>query len=118
MSAAAIPGLDLGGVRVYWLDGGGFRLDGGALFGPVPRLHLPHAGGLLDGSGEPAFANARVWAQRLELSQPGDATHRRPDASAAESFDRLTALGLTREVDGEAEVTPHVRVHLTGGHSR
>ena len=29
--------LDLGEVRVYWLDGGGFRLDGGCLFGPVPR---------------------------------------------------------------------------------
>jgi glyoxylase-like metal-dependent hydrolase (beta-lactamase superfamily II) len=29
--------LDLGGPRLYWLDGGGFRLDGGSLFGPVPR---------------------------------------------------------------------------------
>src|SRR4051812_42273293 len=29
--------LDLGGVRAYWLDGGGFRLDGGSMFGPVPR---------------------------------------------------------------------------------
>ena len=29
--------LDLGGTRLYWLDGGGFRLDGGAMFGPVPR---------------------------------------------------------------------------------
>jgi glyoxylase-like metal-dependent hydrolase (beta-lactamase superfamily II) len=29
--------LDLGATRLYWLDGGGFRLDGGAMFGPVPR---------------------------------------------------------------------------------
>lgn len=29
--------LDLGGPRLYWLDGGGFRSDGGAQFGPVPR---------------------------------------------------------------------------------
>jgi glyoxylase-like metal-dependent hydrolase (beta-lactamase superfamily II) len=29
--------LEAGGARIYWLDGGGFRLDGGALFGPVPR---------------------------------------------------------------------------------
>jgi glyoxylase-like metal-dependent hydrolase (beta-lactamase superfamily II) len=29
--------LDLGGVRLYWLDGGGFRSDGGVQFGPVPR---------------------------------------------------------------------------------
>jgi glyoxylase-like metal-dependent hydrolase (beta-lactamase superfamily II) len=29
--------LDLGGPRLYWVDGGGFRLDGGASFGAVPR---------------------------------------------------------------------------------
>lgn len=29
--------LDLGGSRLYWLDGGGFRSDGGAQFGPVPK---------------------------------------------------------------------------------
>jgi glyoxylase-like metal-dependent hydrolase (beta-lactamase superfamily II) len=29
--------LDLGRPRLYWLDGGGFRLDGGSIFGPVPR---------------------------------------------------------------------------------
>ncbi len=29
--------LDLGRARLYWLDGGGFRLDGGSLFGPVAR---------------------------------------------------------------------------------
>lgn len=37
----AAPGtfsaLDLGGPRLYWLDGGGFRSDGGAQFGPVPK---------------------------------------------------------------------------------
>ena len=34
---SAFEALDLGGVRLYWLDGGGFRLDGGSMFGPVPR---------------------------------------------------------------------------------
>jgi glyoxylase-like metal-dependent hydrolase (beta-lactamase superfamily II) len=29
--------LDIGGVKLYWIDGGGFRLDGGSMFGPVPR---------------------------------------------------------------------------------
>jgi glyoxylase-like metal-dependent hydrolase (beta-lactamase superfamily II) len=34
----AFLALDLGSRRgLYWLDGGGFRLDGGAMFGPVPR---------------------------------------------------------------------------------
>ena len=34
---AQFRALDLGGTRLYWIDGGGFRLDGGSLFGPVPR---------------------------------------------------------------------------------
>lgn len=29
--------LTIGDVRVYWLRGGRFRLDGGAMFGPVPK---------------------------------------------------------------------------------
>lgn len=29
--------LDLGTARVHWLRGGRFRLDGGAMFGPVPK---------------------------------------------------------------------------------
>src|SRR6266536_1918536 len=37
MTAQQLHALDLVGVRLYWLDGGGFRLDGGAMFGPVPR---------------------------------------------------------------------------------
>jgi len=36
-SPERLRALDLGGPRLYWLDGGGFRLDGGAMFGPVPR---------------------------------------------------------------------------------
>jgi glyoxylase-like metal-dependent hydrolase (beta-lactamase superfamily II) len=35
--SAALNALDLGGPRLFWLDGGGFRLDGGSMFGPVPR---------------------------------------------------------------------------------
>src|SRR3954451_2287975 len=38
-SPNTLRALDLGdgGPRLYWLDGGGFRLDGGSMFGPVPR---------------------------------------------------------------------------------
>jgi hypothetical protein len=32
-----MPHLDLGSMRLHWLDGGAFRLDGATLFGPVPR---------------------------------------------------------------------------------
>jgi glyoxylase-like metal-dependent hydrolase (beta-lactamase superfamily II) len=182
-------------VRLYWLDGGHFRQDGGSLFGPVPRprwralyppaddnavpliahvvlvedsgtwgllgsgfghhlserqrhfyslereskleqglaelgvsshqvnwivlshLHLDHAGGIYAEDG-PAFPNARVWVQRLEAEAARDPTNRAHGVYGGASFDRLAALGLTREVDGQADVTPRVQVHLTGGHSR
>lgn len=29
--------LDLGGLTIHWLGGGAFHLDGGAMFGPVPK---------------------------------------------------------------------------------
>src|SRR5258708_24461407 len=32
-----LTALDLGRPRLYWLDGGGFPLDGGSILGPVPR---------------------------------------------------------------------------------
>ena len=35
-----------------------------------------------------------------------------------DSFERLEHLGLVQEVDGHADVSPHVEVFLTGGHSR
>jgi glyoxylase-like metal-dependent hydrolase (beta-lactamase superfamily II) len=192
---SSLEALDLAGVRLYWLDGGGFRLDGGSLFGPVPRprwielyppaednsvplsahvilvedgatwglldtgfghhlsdrqrrfysleresqleqglaeagisaarldwvvlshLHLDHAGGVLDGQ-LPAFPNARVWVQQLEAREARDATNRAHGVYAGDAFDRLQALGLVDEADGQAEISPHVRVHLTGGHSR
>lgn len=194
--------LGAGGPRLYWLDGGGFRLDGGSMFGPVPRprwsplyppaednsvpltahvvlvesggafglidagfghhlserqkraytleretqldrglaelgisagqidwivlshLHLDHAGGVLgrdaDGAERagPAFPNARIWVQALEAREARDATNRAHGMYTGDAFDRLEQLELVREIDGEANVAPGVRVFLTGGHSR
>jgi glyoxylase-like metal-dependent hydrolase (beta-lactamase superfamily II) len=188
--------LDLGGVRLYWLDGGGFRLDGGSIFGPVPRsrwstlyppaddntipltahvvlvqagsswglldtgfghhlsdrqrraytleretqlegslaevgvaaesidwivlshLHLDHAGGVLGGDGAPPFPNAQIWVQSLEAREARDETNRAHGMYTGDAFDRLEALGLVHEVDGDADVAPGVHVLLTGGHSR
>jgi glyoxylase-like metal-dependent hydrolase (beta-lactamase superfamily II) len=192
--------LELGGPRLYWLDGGGFRRDGGAMFGPVPRvrwsteyppaddntvpltahvvlvqdgttwglidsgfghhlterqrrfyaldrqtqlerglaevgvsaaridwvvlthLHLDHAGGVLgrdeQGHVAPVFPNAPIWVQALEAREARDQTNRAHGVYTGDAFDRLESLGLVREVDGQAEVTPRVRLFLTGGHSR
>jgi glyoxylase-like metal-dependent hydrolase (beta-lactamase superfamily II) len=196
----ALRALSLGGVQLYWLDGGGFRLDGGSVFGPVPRsrwrelyppaedntvpltahavlveigstwglidsgfghhlseqqrraysverashldqslaelglsaasiewivlshLHLDHAGGVLtrdrQGRVTPAFPNARIWVQSLEAREARDQASRAHQRYAGEAFDRLAALGLLQEVNGQADVRPEVRVFLTGGHSR
>jgi glyoxylase-like metal-dependent hydrolase (beta-lactamase superfamily II) len=186
------------------MDGGGFRLDGGAMFGPVPRprwsvqyppaednsvpltahvlvvesgsswglldsgfghhltdrqrraytleresqlerslaelglsaaavdwivlshLHLDHAGGVLSRDDEgrvvPAFPNARIWVQALEAREARDSTNRAHGMYTGDAFDELEARDLVSEVDGEVEgdveVAPSVRVHLTGGHSR
>ncbi|HEX8966979.1 MAG TPA: MBL fold metallo-hydrolase [Chloroflexota bacterium] len=193
--------LDLGqAVRLYWIDGGGFRQDGGAMFGPVPRprwsplyppaednsvpltahvvlvesgsswglldsgfghhlsqrqrraytleretrleqtlaelgispasidwivlshLHLDHAGGVLSrddqGRVAPAFPHAPIWVQALEAREARDPANRAHGLYTGDAFDRLEQLELVREVEGEADVVPHVRVHLTGGHSR
>ncbi len=192
--------LDLGGPRLYWLDGGGFRLDGGSMFGPVPRprwmavyppaednsipmtahavlvrdaqrwglidsglghhlndkqrrfysleresqlerglaelgigaaeidwvvlthLHLDHAGGVLsrDAQGRvaPTFPHAQLYVQALEARESRDASNRAHGVYAGDSFDRLEALGLVREVDGEAQLSGNVNVFLTGGHTR
>jgi glyoxylase-like metal-dependent hydrolase (beta-lactamase superfamily II) len=32
------PPLDIGDIRIHWLGGGDFRLDGGTMFGPVPKV--------------------------------------------------------------------------------
>jgi glyoxylase-like metal-dependent hydrolase (beta-lactamase superfamily II) len=34
----SIDQLDLGNIRIAWLDGGAFELDGGTMFGPVPKV--------------------------------------------------------------------------------
>jgi glyoxylase-like metal-dependent hydrolase (beta-lactamase superfamily II) len=83
----------------------------------LSHLHLDHAGGIYAEDG-PAFPNAGVWVQRLEAEEACDPSNRAHGVYGGESFDRLAALGLTRQVDGQADVTPHVQVHLTGGHSR
>ncbi len=196
----AFHALDLGGPLVYWLDGGGFRSDGGAQFGPVPKtrwaplyppaddntvpltahvllvqtggsygliesglghhltekqrrfyqieresqleqglaelgigleridwvllthLHLDHSGGVLgrddEGRVAPVFPRARIVVQALEAREARDPTNRAAGVYTGDSFDRLEAEGLVREIDGRAQVVPGVEAFLTGGHSR
>ncbi|WP_231619050.1 MBL fold metallo-hydrolase [Nonomuraea sp. SBT364] len=73
----------------------------------LTHLHSDHASGAVS-DGRPLFENARYVVQQAEL-----------DAADGLLADRvLTPLkGQLLAVDGDAEVTPGVRVHLTPGHT-
>ncbi len=197
--ASKPPGLKIGEVEIFWLDGGRIRLDGGPMFGPVPKAlwsqkvevddhncigidnsamliktpganlvidsgignkmtpkqqenfklespwRLPeslaalglsrneidivipthadfdHAGGLVfrnaNGRLELTFPRARHIFQEKEW-----AVVKKPDRRSATSYWPENFIGLKEGenltlVDGEAEITPEVRVFLTGGHT-
>jgi glyoxylase-like metal-dependent hydrolase (beta-lactamase superfamily II) len=194
-----VPTLDLGRLRVDVIPCGEFRLDGGAMFGQVPRprwetlappdarhrilmgtnallvrgdafvllvesgcgtrwtaderaffgiadpgalerelaargvrpedvthvtcshLHFDHGGGLFtgdapDAEGDLRFPNATHLLQGIEYgaaSQPPEfqkASYRGP-------FERLRERGRLREVRGDEEPLPGVRLRFTGGHT-
>src|SRR5205085_2854921 len=54
----------------------------------------------------------------LEAREARDKTNRAHGMYTGDAFDRLEALGLVHEVDGDSDIAPRVRVFLTGGHSR
>ena len=58
----------------------------------------------------PAFPNAPIWVQSLEAREARDEPIAPTACTPGDAFDRLEALGLIREVDGQAEVTPECRV--------
>ncbi len=191
--------LKLGEVEIFWLDGGRIRLDGGPMFGPVPKAlwskrvevddnncigiansamlvvtpsariiidsgvgdkmtpkqqenfnlespwRLPqslaelglscadidivipthadfdHAGGLTrrgsDGRPELTFPNARHIFQRREWAVVESPDRRSATSYWPENFVGLEAGKNLELIDGELQVTPEVRVFLTGGHT-
>jgi glyoxylase-like metal-dependent hydrolase (beta-lactamase superfamily II) len=80
----------------------------------LTHLHFDHAGGLLREDGRPRFPRARVAVQEDELADAGadcplcKASYVKDDWRAIE-FDLL---------EGDAELTPGLRVVRTGGHTR
>lgn len=193
-----IPTLELGSFRVHWLRGGRFRLDGGAMFGPVPKVlwrrrypcdehntipmqaspllvvtpearllidtgtgdkldekqkrifrreeapapvedlarlgltpedidfvvmtHMDwdHASGgtvVRDGRLVPAYPKARYVVQRVEWEACTNPTSRTRHGYWPENWQPLQEHDVVELVDGEAEIVPGVRVHLTGGHT-
>jgi glyoxylase-like metal-dependent hydrolase (beta-lactamase superfamily II) len=193
------PSLQVGEVEIFWLDGGRIRLDGGPMFGPVPKAlwskkvavdennciaidnsamlvrtpaaniiidsgignkmtpkqqenfnlespwRLPeelaelglspeeidivipthadfdHAGGLTfrddEGRIRPTFPRARHLFQRKEWAVVEKPDRRSATSYWPENFAALKENDLVTLIDGDFQVTPEVRVLLTGGHT-
>lgn len=73
----------------------------------LTHLHSDHAGGAVT-DGRPLFENARYVLQQAEL-----------DAARGPILDQVVTplKGQLQVVDGDAEIAPGVRVHLTPGHT-
>ncbi|MGV3724006.1 MAG: MBL fold metallo-hydrolase [Actinomycetota bacterium] len=87
----------------------------------LTHLHMDHVGGAsLHIGGEPAaaFPNARYVAQRLEWEDAvANRSHMRV-SYRPENLAPLQQSGRLELIDGDTEVIPGIRTHVTGGHTR
>jgi glyoxylase-like metal-dependent hydrolase (beta-lactamase superfamily II) len=85
------------------------------------HLHFDHAGGNthLDPAGEVrlSFPGARHVVQRAEFDFAHSGNERIRASSLSPNFDPVAEAGLWDLVEGEAQVTPGVRVLPTPGHT-
>ena len=90
----------------------------------LTHLHFDHLGGAVvkDSSGHlrPAFPRARHFVQRSELEvalQPTNARLAAAYGHATECLEPLQEAGLIESLDGATDITPELRVVVTGGHT-
>jgi len=86
------------------------------------HMHFDHIGALtrINENNEvvPTFPNAVHYFQRGEWD---DATHPDERTKATyflENFQPLQERGLVKLIDGDVSIAPHVRVEMTGGHTK
>ena len=90
----------------------------------LTHLHFDHLGGAVvrNGAGHlvPAFPRAKHFVQRAELDtalHPTNARLAGAYSHATECLEPLQSAGLIEPLDGETDITPHLRVLVTGGHT-
>ena len=132
--------MRFGDFELISLSDGGFRLDGGAMFGVVPKplwerrtapdeknrislamrplfVRTPEHRVIIDGAVRPRFPNARYKIRRDEYI---DATHpheRNRASYFAENFVPLVDAGVVDFIEEDGEVLPGISVWRTGGHT-
>src|SRR2546421_665007 len=107
--------IALGSVRVHLLNDGFFAMDGGTMFGIVPKplwsRHVPP-----DGENRiPMSLNCPLALDGAE--RPADARAAAAYRHAPECLEPLKAAGLLEALDGPTAITPRLRVLVTGGHT-
>jgi glyoxylase-like metal-dependent hydrolase (beta-lactamase superfamily II) len=80
----------------------------------LTHLHEDHCGGVVDGSGSPAFTEARHLVQAMEIAS----LRTEPDQTIwSYAVEPLVRAGLLDEVDGRVSLTAGVTVVPTPGHT-
>jgi len=83
----------------------------------VSHLHWDHAGGFLTSAGEPAFARARIVAQKDEWAFALGDNPRLVASYEQDELRLVEAAGRAGAADGWEELIPGVEVVATGGHT-
>ena len=90
----------------------------------LTHLHFDHLGGAVmrNGSGHlvPAFPRAKHFVQRAELETALRPTNERLAGAyghAPECLEPLQSAGLIEALEGDTDITPSLRVVVTGGHT-
>jgi glyoxylase-like metal-dependent hydrolase (beta-lactamase superfamily II) len=85
------------------------------------HVHWDHCGGNTVDAGDkavPAFPNARYVTQRNELLHAREQNPRDAVSYRAVNYEPLVETGRLHLLDGDAEISPVIRVQVTPGHNR
>jgi glyoxylase-like metal-dependent hydrolase (beta-lactamase superfamily II) len=109
---------DVRGMR-YRIEEAGLRVEDIDMV-VFSHLHFDHVDGaveVVDGKPAPVFPNAEYIAQAGEWRHAHDTNEFTAGGYSDFSFDALERTGRLRLIEGDAEIAPGVRVHVTGGHT-
>ncbi len=87
----------------------------------ISHLHFDHMGGavsLIDNELKPSFPNAKYFIQAGEWQDAHSPNARAKASYRLDDFEPIKQYGLLELVNGECEIYPGIKLHLTGGHTK